>query len=77
MVAGLLDLDVPVVTVAMRTPFDLAAYPAAPTHLCTYSIHRPSMDALCEVLFGVAPPLGRLPAAIPGLYPTGHRLDLG
>lgn len=65
----------PIVTVAMRTPFDLASYPDVGTHLCTYSIHRHSMEALADVLFGHADAEGRLPAAIPGLYPTGHRLD--
>ncbi len=72
MVDALLATGLPVVTVAMRTPFDLARYPTATTHLCTYSIHRPSMDALADVLFGAEVPPGRLPAAIPGLYPTGH-----
>ncbi|HSW41842.1 MAG TPA: glycoside hydrolase family 3 N-terminal domain-containing protein [Patescibacteria group bacterium] len=64
----------PLVTVALRTPYDLAAYPAASTHLCTYSILRPSLDALADVLFGVAPARGRLPVAIPGVLPRGHGL---
>ena len=72
MVEALLATGLPVVTVAMRTPFDLARYPTATTHLCTYSIHRPSMAALADVLFGAEVPPGKLPAAIPGLYPTGH-----
>jgi beta-N-acetylhexosaminidase len=63
-----------VVSVALRTPFDLAAYPGSATHLSTYGILRPSLDALADVLFGVAPAVGRLPAAIPGLYSTGHGL---
>ena len=62
------------VTVALRTPFDLAAYPQAATHACTYSILQPSLDALADALFGRAGFPGRLPAAIPGLYPTGHGL---
>lgn len=77
LVNALLATDARVVTVAIRTPFDLAAYPRAITHLCTYSIHRPSMDALASVLFGAAPALGRLPVAIPGLYPRGHGLTNG
>ncbi len=62
-----------VVTVALRTPFDLAAYPEAATHICTYSVLPPSLDALAAALFGDAGFPGRLPAAVPGLYPTGHR----
>jgi beta-N-acetylhexosaminidase len=65
----------PTVTVALRTPFDLAAYPEAATHLCTYSIQPPAMAALADVLFGTASPLGRLPAAIPSLYGRGHHAD--
>jgi beta-N-acetylhexosaminidase len=64
-----------VVSVALRTPFDLAAYPESGTHVSTYGILRPSLDALARVLFGVAPAVGRLPAAVPGLYPTGHSLE--
>lgn len=64
----------PLVTVALRTPYDLAAYPAVPTHLCTYSILQPSLDALADVLFGVAPARGRLPVEIPDLAPRGHGL---
>ncbi|MEA2623864.1 MAG: beta-N-acetylhexosaminidase [Chloroflexota bacterium] len=72
LVDALLDTEVPVVTVALRTPFDLAAFPAARTHLCTYGILRPSLDALADALWGVAPTTGRLTAPIPGLYPGGH-----
>jgi beta-N-acetylhexosaminidase len=61
-----------VVTVALRTPFDLAAYPEAGTHVCTYSILPPSLEALADSLYGIAGFPGRLPAAIPGLYPRGH-----
>ncbi|HZI37476.1 MAG TPA: glycoside hydrolase family 3 N-terminal domain-containing protein [Acidimicrobiia bacterium] len=72
LVEVLLETGKPVVSVALRTPFDLAAYPRATTHLCTYSILPPSMDALADVLFGVEPTRGRLPAAIPDAYPRGH-----
>ena len=63
-----------VATVALRTPFDLAAYPQATTHVCTYSLLEPSLDALASALFGLGSFPGRLPAPIPGLYPTGHGL---
>lgn len=74
LVNELLASGVPVVTVALRVPWDLARYPAAATHVCTYSILPPSLDALVGALWGDVPFQGRLPAAIPGLYPTGHRL---
>lgn len=62
----------PLVTVALRTPFDLVAYPRVDTHLCTYSIHPVSLAALAEVIFGVIPATGRLPTAVGDLYPRGH-----
>ena len=77
LVDGLLATGRPVVTVALRTPWDLAAYPAARTHVCTYSILPESMAALASALFGAAadaPFPGRLPVAIEGLARRGHGL---
>lgn len=54
----------PLVTVALRTPWDLTAYPAARTHVATYSILRESMDALAAALFGRASFPGRLPVRL-------------
>ena len=68
----LLELGKPLITVALRTPFDLAAYQGSATHVCTYGSHRPSLDALTSALFGDVSFEGHLPAAIPGLSPRGH-----
>lgn len=73
LVAALLGTGAPTVVVAMRTPYDLASYPAAPTYLCSYGILPATVDALAAVVFGAEAP-GRLPVAIPGLYPVGHGL---
>jgi beta-N-acetylhexosaminidase len=77
--AGMVDAVIatgkPVVTVALRTPYDLAAYPGAGTHLCTYSGHLPSLQALASALYGQIQLVGRLPVEIPGLYPIGHGLQ--
>jgi beta-N-acetylhexosaminidase len=73
MVKALLATSTPVVTVALRTPFDLSNYPEAGTHVCTYSGHQPSMAALATCLFQQPEGGGSLPAPIPGLYPVGHR----
>jgi beta-N-acetylhexosaminidase len=72
LVRELLRRGVAVVAIALRLPYDLAAYPEAPTYLCTYSILPPVMDALANALWGRAAITGRLPTAIPGLYPIGH-----
>jgi beta-N-acetylhexosaminidase len=69
----------PLVTVALRTAWDLAAYPRARTHACTYSILPESMTALAAALFddqadgGAAFP-GRLPVRIAGIAERGHGL---
>lgn len=75
LVAALLATGKPVITVALRTPYDLAAYPGSATHICTYSGHRPSLEALTVALFGDKPFRGRLPAAISGLFPRGHGIE--
>jgi beta-N-acetylhexosaminidase len=74
MVAALLSTGIPTVAVALRTPHDLVTFPHAPTYVCSFGILPPTLDALADSLFGEIPFRGRLPAAIPGLYPTGHGL---
>jgi beta-N-acetylhexosaminidase len=75
LVDAILGLGVPTVTVALRTPFDLAAYPRSRSHVSTYGILRPTMEALAVALVGETQFEGHLPAAIPGLYPAGHRFE--
>jgi beta-N-acetylhexosaminidase len=74
LVDALIDTGVPVVTVALRSPFDLAEYPRSETHICTYSGLAPAVQAAVNAMFGVGGFEGKLPAAIPGLYATGHGL---
>jgi len=76
LVEAILSSGTPAVTLAMRTPYDLAAYPGAATHLCTYAIVPASVGAVADALFGIQPIGGRLPVAIPGLYPRGHGLEV-
>ena len=54
----------PTIAVAMRGPWDIAAYPAGVTSLATYSILPGSLDALAAVLVGQAQPIGRLPVRL-------------
>jgi beta-N-acetylhexosaminidase len=76
LVEAVLDTGTPTVTVAMRTPYDLAQYPRSATHLCAYSIVPASVGAVTDVLFGAAPVGGRLPVDLAGLYPRGHGLEV-
>ncbi|MFZ1398689.1 MAG: glycoside hydrolase family 3 N-terminal domain-containing protein [Candidatus Promineifilaceae bacterium] len=61
LVNALLATAVPTITIALRTPYDLTAYPQAQTHVCSYSILPASMRALAAALFGTLPFAGRLP----------------
>ena len=73
---AVIDSETPTVTVAMRTPYDLADYPRSATHLCSYAIVPASVGAVADALFGHAPIGGRLPVDIPGLYPRGHGMEV-
>jgi beta-N-acetylhexosaminidase len=71
----ILSSGVPTVAVALRLPYDLAAYPTAPTYACTYSILPTAIEALTQALWGRIPFSGRLPVSIPGLYRLGHGIS--
>lgn len=66
--------DATVITVSLREPQDLGSYPEATTHVCAYSGHGPSVDAVVGAIFGESAFSGRLPVTIPGLYESGHGL---
>jgi beta-N-acetylhexosaminidase len=64
------------ITIAAHNPYDLLAYPDVSAYLATYEHTAPAMEALAAVLWGERAPEGRLPVALPGLYPRGHRVAL-
>ena len=63
LVDAMLSTGVPAVTAALRTPYDLAMYPRAETHLCTYSLLPEPLEALAGALFGELPCPGILPVS--------------
>lgn len=67
LVRGLLETKARVVAVALRLPYDIAAYPAAPIYVCTYSIQPPALHALADALWGQIPFAGALPVTLPEL----------
>jgi beta-N-acetylhexosaminidase len=71
----ILKTHIPTVIVALRLPYDLAAFPEAPTYLCTYSLLEPSMRALAKAVFGHGEIPGHLPVAIPGLYEADYHFS--
>ena len=63
---ALVAIGVPTVTVALRTPWDLPEYAAAATHVCSFGVLPPTLEALAAALVGRIPFRGRLPVAGPG-----------
>ena len=55
------------IVAAVRSPYDLGAYPDAPVALCTYGARDCSLQALADALAGRFTPTGRLPVSVPGL----------
>jgi beta-N-acetylhexosaminidase len=65
LVEALAATGTPTIAVAMRGPWDVAAYPAGVTTLATYSILPGSLDALAQVIAGNATAPGRVPVRLP------------
>ena len=61
---SILALGIPTVTVALRTPWDITVYPESSSHVCTYGILAPTIEALVAALFGEQPFGGKLPVAL-------------
>ncbi|MFG2973622.1 glycoside hydrolase family 3 protein [Streptomyces sp. NPDC048331] len=72
LVADLIATGVPVVTLAVRNPYDPARLPTCAAELATYSWTDVEMRAAARVLTGGLRPVGRLPVPVPGRYPLGH-----
>jgi beta-N-acetylhexosaminidase len=66
LVNTLLEGGSKVIAVALRLPYDLAAYPGVPTYICTYNLQPPSMQALADALWGRIPFVGRSPVTVAG-----------
>jgi beta-N-acetylhexosaminidase len=74
LVNGLLATDAPVILIATRDPYDLLAFPNAPSMLATYGMSAPTLRTLAAVLSGQAKPGGHLPVELPGLFGIGAGL---
>lgn len=74
-VQRLLAVGKPTTIIGLRTPYDLAAFPEAPTYLATYGDAAPSLAAVAAALVSPEPPLGALPVTIPGLYRRGYSIN--
>lgn len=75
MVRRILEHGKPAILLALKSPYDLMSFPSAGTYVAAYGDCAISVDAAVALLFGEFQPRGKLPVAIPGLYPFGHGLE--
>jgi beta-N-acetylhexosaminidase len=66
----------PLTVISFGNPYLLTAMPDSPSYLLAYSPFAVSQRAAARAVFGAIEINGKLPAAIPGLYPRGHGLSV-
>lgn len=59
------------ITVALRSPWDLTKFPTVKTHLVTYGVAEVSLEALVKVIFGEISATGKIPISI-DLFGMGY-----
>lgn len=64
----------PLVVIALESPYDLLAFPYVAAFMAIYGNTPASVHAAAKVAFGQLRPSGKLPIALPGLFPEGHGL---
>jgi beta-glucosidase-like glycosyl hydrolase len=67
--------DRPVVAVLFGNPYTAITLRELPAVLLAYDFYDRAERSAVRALFGEAPIGGRLPIALPGLFPVGHGLD--
>jgi beta-N-acetylhexosaminidase len=65
----------PFVTVFFGNPYVAAAAPELPAMLLTYDLYDLAETSAVRAIAGETRISGRLPIALPGLFPVGHGLD--
>jgi beta-N-acetylhexosaminidase len=74
LIRDLIATGKPVIVVGMGEPYDLTSLPEIETYVAAYGYQDSNLRGVGALLFGQAPPKGKLPVSIPGLYPFGHGL---
>ena len=67
--------NTPLVACFFGNPYVAAAAPELPAVMLTYDFYDLAETAAVRALAGDAPISGRLPIALPGLFPVGHGID--
>jgi beta-N-acetylhexosaminidase len=65
----------PFIATFFGNPYTPSFVPEVPAMLLTYDVYDLPERAAVRAIAGEAPISGRLPIAIPGLFPVGHGLD--
>jgi len=61
----LLQMDRPIIGIAVYGPYDLLSFPQLRTYLATYEYTPPALEAAVRVLFGEIEAQGHLPVSLP------------
>jgi beta-N-acetylhexosaminidase len=67
--------NLPVVVLALQSPYDLLAFPSQPTYLAIYGDVPVSLHAAAKALYGQLRPTGKLPITLTDSLPEGYGLD--
>jgi beta-N-acetylhexosaminidase len=65
----------PTVILALRSPYDLLAFPDQSTYVATYGDVPASIHAAAKLLFGQYQPSGKLPVTLNDAFPEGYGMD--
>jgi CubicO group peptidase (beta-lactamase class C family) len=66
-----------VIGVSFGNPYIVMGFPSIDTYVCAYSGSPVVIRATAEVIFGEEPASGKLPVAMPGVYPFGSGVAYG
>ncbi len=69
------SLDVPVILVALGSPYVVSAFPDAGAAVAAYGWSQPLQRALAAALTGTRGWSGHLPVTVPGVYPLGFGIE--
>lgn len=72
---GAAGRQVPMVATLFGNPYVAAALPDLPAVMLTYDFYDRAEMSAVKALAGEAPIAGKLPIALPGLFPMGHGLE--
>jgi beta-glucosidase-like glycosyl hydrolase/CubicO group peptidase (beta-lactamase class C family) len=66
----------PLIVVSYGSPYLLRQFPEVPVYVCAYGAAESSQRAAIGALLGEFDVRGRLPVTLPGLYASGHGLEI-